>query len=170
MEELFDIYTREGKYLGVKTKKECHQENPGFYHKPVWIWIVNHKGEILVQKRASTKKVFPNCWDMPSAGHVRAGETSIDGAIRETFEELGITTKKEDYTYMGEYIADSYWEIGQIYLLKLDIETKDIIIQKEEVSEVKWLPYNEFIKLLYSDKFCPHDKAYKEIVERIVKK
>ena len=56
MEEIFDIYTREGKYLGKKEKSICHSSNPGFYHKPVWIWIINDKNEILVQKRAASKK------------------------------------------------------------------------------------------------------------------
>ena len=60
MEEILDIYTIEGEYLGTRTREECHQKNPGFYHKPVWIWIVNSKNEILVQKRASVKKSFPN--------------------------------------------------------------------------------------------------------------
>ena len=52
MEELLDVYTREGKYLGVRTRAECHTENPGFYHKPAWTWVYNSKNEILVQKRA----------------------------------------------------------------------------------------------------------------------
>ena len=43
---------------------------------------------------------------MPSAGHVVAGETSIEGAVRETYEELGIETKESDYKFIGEYIAD----------------------------------------------------------------
>lgn len=30
MEEMLDIYTRDGKYLGVKTRSECHTKNPGF--------------------------------------------------------------------------------------------------------------------------------------------
>ena len=103
MEEIFDIYTREGIHLGIKEKSICHSKNPGFYHKPVWIWIVNSKNEVLVQKRASVKKSFPNYWDMPSAGHVAAGESSIEGAIRETEEELGLKTKKEDYIYNKNY-------------------------------------------------------------------
>ena len=86
MEEILDIYSREGKHLGTRTRKECHSKEPGFYHKPVWIWIINSKKEVLVQKRASVKNSFPNYWDMPSAGHVAAGETSIEGAVRETAE------------------------------------------------------------------------------------
>ena len=30
-EEILDIYTRDGKYLGTRTRKECHSDNPGFY-------------------------------------------------------------------------------------------------------------------------------------------
>ena len=69
IEEMLDTYTRDGKYLGVKTKTECHSENPGFYHKPAWTWVYNSKGEILVQKRAMCKKRFSGLWDMPCAGH-----------------------------------------------------------------------------------------------------
>ena len=169
MEEILDIYTKEGKYLGTKTREECHQKAPGFYHKPVWIWIVNSKNEILVQKRASVKKSFPNYWDMPSAGHVAAGETSIEGAIRETEEELGLKTKKEDYIYVGEYICEKTWEIGQIYLLKLDVSLENIKLQKEEVDEVKWVSYDEFIKLFYSEEFIPYDEEYRKLVLNLLK-
>ena len=97
MEELFDVYTRDGEYLGIKPKSECNAKDAGFYHKPAWIWIINSKNEVLLQKRASCKKNNPDKWDMPSAGHVDAGESVIDGAIRETYEELGLETKAEDY-------------------------------------------------------------------------
>ena len=97
MEEIFDVFTRDGEYLGTKPKSFCHSKKPCVYHKPVWIWIINDNNEILVQKRAACKKNHPNKWDMPSAGHVDAGETIIEGAIRETYEELGIQTKEDDY-------------------------------------------------------------------------
>lgn len=111
-EEYFDVYTRDGKYLGKKSKSFCHGKNPGVYHKPVWIWIINNKNEVLIQKRSAQKKQSPNLWDMPSAGHVVAGESIIEGAIRETKEELGINTKQSDYEYVGEYIKDSSFEIA----------------------------------------------------------
>ena len=104
MEEIFNVYTRDGKYIGKKEKSNCHSKNPGCYHKPVWIWIINDSNKILIQKRAKCKKNNPNLWDMPSAGHVFAGETIIEGAIRETAEELGIETVSDDYKFLFEYI------------------------------------------------------------------
>ncbi len=168
-DEIFDIYTRDGEHLGTKEKSICHSNNPGFYHKPVWVWIINSDGQVLVQKRAETKKKYPNYWDMPSAGHVQAGESSIMGAIRETEEELGIKTKEVDYLYIGEFIADKSWEIAQIYLLKLDLNIKDMHLQEKEVAEVKWLSMAEFKNLFYSDLFVPFDNEYKNMVINFLK-
>ena len=162
MEEIFDVYTRNGEYIGTKPKSFCHSENPGVYHKPVWIWIINDNNEILVQKRAACKKRNPNKWDMPSAGHVVAGETTIEGAIRETYEELGVKTTASDYEFKFEYIKDSSFELAQVYLMKKNIE--EFKLQETEVAEVKWLDYEEFKKLLLSDGFAPHDFEYRELV------
>lgn len=168
MEEIFDIYTRDGKYLGTELKSVCHSSNPGFYHKPVWIWIVNSNNEILLQKRASCKKNNPDKWDMPSAGHVHASESIVSGAVRETYEELGIKTKESDYEFMCEYICDSTFEIGQVYLLKKDLDIDKLKLQEEEVALVKWFAFDEFKKILYSDEFVNHDKEYKDIVVKML--
>lgn len=164
MEEIFDIYTRDGKHVGTEKKSVCHSENPGVYHKPVWIWIINSKNELLLQKRSYKKKRFPNKWDMPVAGHVRAGETILQCAVREAEEELGIQTKEGDYTFIGEYISDSAWEIGQVYLLKLDLEIKDFKLQEDEVAEVKWISLEELDKIIYSNEFTEIDIEYKRMM------
>lgn len=168
MEEIFDIYTRNGDYIGTDLKSVCHSKNPRGYHKPVWIWIINSNNEILVQKRAANKKNHPNKWDMPSAGHVIAGETPIQGAIRETFEELGIKTKESDYKFICEYIQDKSFEIAQVYLLKINLDISKLNLQKDEVSEVKWFSYEEFKNLLYSNEFVPFDNEYKKLVLQII--
>ncbi len=170
MEELFDTYDINGKYLGIKTKSFCHSENPGCYHKPVWIWIINDKGQILVQKRAATKKNLPNKWDMPSAGHVDAGETLLQACVRETGEDLGLKTKESDYIFLKEWLSQETWEFAEIYLLKTRAEISDFKLQKEEVAEVKYLYYNDFVKLFYSDKFCNHATEYKDWVCEELKK
>ena len=169
MEEIFDIYTRDGEYLWTAPKAVCHSENPGFYHKPVWIRIINSKDEILVQKRATCKKNHPNKRCMWASGHVMAWETIVDGAIREVYEELGVKTKEEDYKFICEYIVDKSWEIAQIYLLKLDVDIDDFKLQKEEVAEVKWLTYNDFKELFYSEDFVEHSDEYREFTLKILR-
>ena len=168
MEEMLDIYTRDGIYLGTKEKSICHGKNPGFYHKPVWVWIINSQKQILVQKKAACKKNQPNKWDMSSAGHVKAGETTVEGAIRETYEELGIKTKEENYKFLFEYIYEPGHEIAQVLLASID--TNEFKLKEDEVSEVKWLNYEEFEELLFSNEFAEHDMEYRNLIKNKIKK
>ncbi len=170
MEEFFDTFDLNGNFLGVKPKSFCHSQNPMCYHNPFCIWIIRGGGRILVQKRASTKKKHPNKWDMPSAGHVNAGESILQGCVRETKEELGLVTKESDYIFLKEWLAQSSWELAQVYLLKTDADLKDFTLQKEEVAEVQFLPYDQFEKLFYSDEFVNHSKEYKDWVCKELKK
>lgn len=168
MEEMFDVYTRDGKYMGIKLKSFCHSSNPQVYHKPVWIWIVNEKGEILVQKRADCKKSSPGLYDMPSAGHVHSGESIIDGCVRETYEELGIRFDANRFQFIEEYIYDKSWELAQVYLLKVDISECKFRLEHNEVAEVKWLTFEEFKKFIYSKYFVVHTIDYKDEVIKIL--
>lgn len=170
MDELFDVYDKNGNYLGVKTRKACHASNPDFFHKPVWIWIINDFNEILIQKRTITKKSCPNYWDVSCGGHVVAGESSLDGAVREMKEELGIKTKKEDYHFIREFINEDTFEIAQIYVIKLNKLNSNLILQFEEVSEVRWLNYEDFKKIFLSNEFVPYNIKYKKFVLQFLKK
>ena len=51
---------------------------------------------------------------------------------------------------------------------KLNVEISKLKLQKEEVSEVKWLSYDEFKKIFYSNKFVPFDNEYKELVLQMI--
>lgn len=171
MEEKLDIYTREGKYLGVRSRAECHTENPGFYHKPAWTWVYNSKGEILIQKRSMKKKRYAGCWDAPCSGHVDAGETSLVGAIREAKEEIGLDVDEKDIQFMGEFILDDdYWEIGQIFFIKTDKKIDEFVLQEDEVDEVKWINFDDFKKIFSSDIWAPCPDNYRNHIIQLFEK
>ncbi len=169
MEEMLDTFDINGKFLGVKSRSFCHGENPGVYHKPIWIWIMNSQKQILVQKRAMTKKKSPGKWDMPAAGHVDAGESCLKACVRETTEELGLNVDEKDFVFLKEFVNHKGWELAQVYLLKTDVKAEDMKLQAEEVEQVKWCDYDEFVNLLYSSEFCGHNKEYKDWVAEILK-
>lgn len=56
--ELLDVLDEEGNMTGkIEDKDVIHEK--ALWHKEVDAWIVNQKGEILIQKRAKTKKQAP---------------------------------------------------------------------------------------------------------------
>lgn len=164
MQEMLDTYDIKGKFLGVKPRDYCHNGEPGCYHRSVWIWIINDKGEILVQKRSAIKKKSPNKYDISAAGHVVAGETLLQACVRETKEELGITASENDFIFLKEILKQEGWEFGESYVLLTKWKIEEMNLQLEEVAEVKFLKYEDFIKLFYSDEFCNRSKEYKDWV------
>jgi isopentenyl-diphosphate delta-isomerase len=101
MKELLEIYTEDGKETGKSEDRDIvHKE--GIWHKVIHIWIINSKGEVLIQKRSNnkdTKYLFlklkiiiliiksPGCWDVSVGGHISFGETSKEAALKELSEE-----------------------------------------------------------------------------------
>jgi isopentenyldiphosphate isomerase len=170
MEEMLDVYDKNGNYLGIRSKSFCHGPNPGVYYKPVWLWIINSNKEVLLQRRAPTKKFFPNKWDHPVGGHVHSGEDFISACQREAKEELGIDIKNDTLIYLGEFLEQTYWHIGRVYLLEKDISINDITIDTEELCDAKWFSFEEFKNILFSSEFGPFETGYKEwVVETLTK-
>lgn len=86
--ELVDIVDDAGVTVRVATRKEMRIGR--LPHRCTYIFVFNHKGEIFVHQRTSTKDVFPSHWDMAVGGVLSAGEDFDSGARRELAEELGI--------------------------------------------------------------------------------
>lgn len=169
-EEMFDTYDMNGNFLGIKPKSFCHSENPGCFHKAVWIWIVSGDGKLLIQMRAACKKHQPNKYGAPSAGHVQAGETLLETCVRETKEELGLETKQSDYVFWGEMCVEKFNEFAETYLLETKAQTTDMILKEDEVAFVKFLTFDEFKEIIYSDDFCvDHDEYKNWLCEKLEK-
>lgn len=174
MEELIDVLDKFGNKTGI-VKKKSDIKRDGDYHRAIAVLVINNKNEILMQKRSSTKKVYPNLWSIFVKGHVQAGETSVDACIRELSEEVGININQNElkylYTIYEEVIKENFIEkmFYDTYILKKDFNLNDITIQEEEVSDIKLVNSDEVISLIKtSDKsIVPNLEDYKRIVDII---
>lgn len=158
--ELWDIYDRNG----IKTNKLKSDEEDileGEYHLAIEAWIINSASQILIQKRADSCKVLPNIWGL-TTGKLISGETSINGCIREVKEELGLKIMKEDITFIRRiFRTDLIWDL---YLIKKDFLLEDLILQKSEVSKVKWVSIEKFTNMLEEGTLFKYPEIY-EIIE-----
>ena len=151
MDEMVDVLTETGEFTdNVEMKQLCHKK--GLWHKAVAVFIINSKKQVLLQKRSKNKKMWPDMWDISAGGHVLAGEFGFQAIIREIKEELGLSIKKEEITFIG--CSKSINKKGDIlnkhfneyYVVTKDIDEKKLKLQKEEVSEVKWINKEEIIE------------------------
>lgn len=129
----------------------------GLRHRVARIMIEDKNGRLLLQKRSKNMHNFPNCWDHSAAGHVDAAEDYDTAAKRELEEEIGLkgVPLKKVATYYNE---EKFYhkEKGRDFVLKrfsalykgtVD-EDAEIIVDPEEVSEVKWFTLGEIKKLV----------------------
>ena len=68
-------------------REELH--NRGKLHNEVTIYIVNDKGEVLLQRRSKNRRFCPNKLGV-IAGHQSYREDILTCAVRETKEEVGL--------------------------------------------------------------------------------
>jgi 16S rRNA (adenine1518-N6/adenine1519-N6)-dimethyltransferase len=88
-DELLTAVDQNDQPLRPVDRATIHREN--LLHRAVHILVMNHGGELLLQKRSYHKDRFPRRWDSSAAGHVDAGESYLECAIRELQEEVGVT-------------------------------------------------------------------------------
>ncbi len=163
-EELIDITDEKGNALGAsRTRGEIHAK--GLWHREVHIWIYDSRGDVLLQKRSMQKDTWPGKWDVATAGHVSAGETPEQAALKEMREEIGIGARFGDIRQVMVCKASTspkpdYYnnKFEYVYLFKLNKLPKNL--QKEEVDSVKFVPLPKFEEELNNHRtmknFVPH--------------
>ena len=132
-EERLDVVNESGETINTLPRSEIHG-NPELLHIVVHILVFNAKGELLLQKRSMDKDVAPGRWDTSVGGHVNSGETVADAVMRETEEELGITTCSPEFLYT--YIHSNDYEAELVYTYKC-VYDGEIEFQQDEIDEVR---------------------------------
>ena len=136
MAELRDLYDKNSNKTN-KTYRKGDLIPEGYYPIVVMVVIRNSNGEFLMQKRVEAKG---GDWGV-TGGHPKSGETPIEGIITEVKEELGLDFSNENFILYDSGCdgKDCY----KMYFVNEDVNIDDIIIQEEELSEVRWFSMDE---------------------------
>jgi isopentenyldiphosphate isomerase len=179
-EEPVDILDEDANRTGqVMLKSEAHTKS--LRHSGAHLWIYNSKGEVLLQLRHPTKVIRPNVWDVSVAGHITAGHDPRETIVREAKEELNLDIDTSKLTYIGTQKVDepvpqgwTHRVFNWTYITQMDINIKDLKLEKSEVADIKWLPIDEFEDELRdpekSKKYTPTRlEFYAEVIDQIRK-
>ena len=135
MMEYWDLYDARLTPLR-RTHRRGDPMAPGTYHLGVDVWIVNAKNEILLTLRAPEKDALPNEWEN-TCGSVLAGESALEGAMRELREETGIVAGPEDLrAFFYQRTRDVHLFT---YLLRRDVPLSSLVFQPGETVDAMYV-------------------------------
>ncbi len=132
--ELWDLLDQTRRPLGA-THRRGDPLRPDEYHVVVEVWTVNSAGEVLLTLRAPEKDAYPGKWEN-TGGSVLAGETSLQGAVRELFEETGIRAGEDELLYLETAHRPSVFL--DTYLLRRDVPLSALLMQAGETVAARW--------------------------------
>ena len=89
MAEIWDAYDRDFKKIENVTLVRGEPIPDGMYHLACDIIVRHTDGSYLLMKR-DLKKTYGGRWEITAGGSALAGETPLEGAMRELREETGI--------------------------------------------------------------------------------
>lgn len=143
MKERFDIVDRNDQVIGTTDKETAHRE--GQLHRVAAVFVFTPTGELYIQEHKSDRK-----WDNSVGGHVRAGESYAQAAVREAKEELGIT---DELTELATSIHGPEYPHMQHFfgLYMCTPGTNWQFIPNDEVDTIIPLPVPEIVSLMQSD-------------------
>ena len=157
MAELWDLFDENRNPLGITVERGKH-DGCAAWHTVVIVVVRNSDGKFFITERAP-EKPFGDRWEF-TGGSVMAGETSEEGAIREALEETGI-----DHTHSKRTLIKTVkkiWNDGalgwhgdfdDIWLFEADFPIRNVVLQKGETTDAKWVSRDELISLIEKDDF-----------------
>ncbi|MEM9208341.1 MAG: isopentenyl-diphosphate Delta-isomerase [Pseudomonadota bacterium] len=143
--------------IGTLSKAACH-DGDGVLHRAFSLFIFNGRGELLLQQRSASKRLWPLYWSNSCCSHPRAGE-SMDVAVgRRLHQELGLRGELE-FIYKFAYTADfgeagSENELCSVFLGRTD---QSAVANANEIAGVRYVTAEQLDRELRSEpeRFTP---------------
>jgi isopentenyl-diphosphate delta-isomerase len=164
---LVDEYNNE---IGTAAKETVHSDHTPL-HRGFSLFVFNTKGDVLVTKRAATKKTFPDIWTNAVCGHPSPHETVVAAAIRRLKDELGITgvEVQETSPYRYRFVDKNGIVENEICPILVTTFNGDPSPTRDEVGDWKWVNWNEFLNSIKinSDIYSPWCIEEAEILRKL---
>ena len=155
--------------IGTAPKESVHTKNTPL-HRGFSVFVFNKKNELLVTRRALSKKTFPGVWTNTVCGHPGKDELVIDAAKRRLSDELGLTVDvmREIAPYRYR-CADIHGIVeNEICPILIGYTNSDPQLNDDEVGEWKWMQWEAFLSDIkkHADIYSFWSKEEAEILEK----
>ena len=141
-EEKVILVDREDNPVGMLPKMEAHEK--GVLHRAFSVFILNQKGELMLQQRALHKYHSPGLWTNTCCSHQREGEENLQAGTRRLEEEMGFSVPLEElFSFIYKAPFDNGLTEHELDHVMLGYYEGIPEINSDEVNTWKWMSLNE---------------------------
>jgi len=112
----------------------------GMYHHVVEILVATPDGMVFVTQRAPNK-TFPLLWEI-TGGSVLAGESVLEGAVRELCEETGLVVHPDDLIFLSTMTGENY--LFHSFLTIRRVDPSEVRMQEGETIDWRIMTWDDF--------------------------
>ena len=116
----------------------------GCFHLVSEIIVRHRDGSYLLMQR-DPRKHLGGMWEATAGGSALQGESPLACAIRELYEETGISS--DDLEEIGQVLHYGHQTICVEFLCHTDTDKTSIVLQDGETSAYKWISADELRKM-----------------------
>ena len=157
MIELWDVYNRNREKTGriIERGQEMTQDE---YHLVVNAWLQNKEGKYLISQRTPNKS-YPLMWEA-TGGSALSGESSLEAALREVREELGIELDPSCGRLVASGIRqyDTFPDFLDVWIFFCDYPVEKVQLQEGETCGAKWASAEEIWDMVCKGEWIPMEK------------
>jgi isopentenyldiphosphate isomerase len=146
------VVDEDNRFLRWEDRREVHKRR--LPHRTVHVLVFDSQARLVIQRRHRQKLTHAGYWDLSCSGHVeqpdypggpdeRLDEIYESVACRELHEELGIDVPVQKLERFGP-AEPLHYEWIELFTARSD---GPYVMQKEEVEEVRAVPYLELEQL-----------------------
>ncbi|WP_350287655.1 isopentenyl-diphosphate Delta-isomerase [uncultured Croceitalea sp.] len=138
MEEKVVLVDEQNRQLGLMPKMEAHEK--AVLHRAFSVFVMNDKGETMLQQRAAHKYHSPLLWTNTCCSHQRDGETNIEAGKRRLQEEMGFEVAlKELFSFIYKAPFDNGLTEHEFDHVMVGYSNDAPKINPDEVADWKWM-------------------------------
>jgi isopentenyl-diphosphate delta-isomerase len=131
--------------VGLSDKMEAHRK--GFLHWAVSVFVLNSRGEWLLQQRAADKYHSNSLWTNTCCTHPYKNESNIEAANRRLLEEMGMTCDLiELFSFLYKEQLDNELTEHELDCVFVGCTDDLPTINKKEVMNYTYICYEELKK------------------------
>ena len=134
--ELWDAYDKDFNIIDGKTLIRGEEIPDGMYHLVCDIYVRHIDGDVLLMQR-DFNKTHGGLWEATAGGSALKGESPIECAKRELFEETGIVSY--ELKEIGRVVCDNHRSLYVEFLAITNCNKEAICLQEGETINFAWI-------------------------------